>query len=180
MAKIRAIHHYDDNADGIMDRLELDAVTLNETDSILPNTPYLVRSDMAEEIGLTLHRSRLMSSIEPTPAWCANTEVKFILQGVYAPYATLPTDYVWNGNVLANNSSQTIQPQRWYMYREGHSTGANQIRQISLTIDGRTATGISAVKTNANKQNTYYDLMGRPITQPKNGIIIKQGRKVLY
>ena len=180
MAKIRGIHHYDDNADGIMDRLELDAVTLNETDSILPNTPYLVRSDMAEEIGLTLHRSRLMSSIDPTPTWCANTQVKFNLQGVYAPYATLPTDYVWEGNMLTNNSAKTILPQRWYMYTGQHDTGVSQVKQISLTIDGRTATGISAVKTDANKQNTYYDLMGRPVTQPKNGIIIKQGRKVLY
>lgn len=180
IAKIRSIHHYDDNADGIMDRLELDAVTMNQTDSVIPNTPYLVRSEKAEDMGMTLHRSRLMSSIDPAPTWCANTQVKFNLQGVYAPYSTLSTDYVWDSNVLTSNSSQTLQPQRWYMYTEQHDAGTNRIKQISLTIDGRTATGISLVKVNAANQKTYYNLMGRPVNQPRKGIIIEQGRKVLY
>ncbi len=178
VAKVTGIHHYDDNGDGFHERMVMVAASLNPADSIRANTPYLVRATQADSLHLVLHRTQLAASTGFEPTWCANTRVKFCLQGVYAPFTPDKTDYTLMYNVLMNGIAETLAPQRWYMYTTERDPQTAP-RRISLKVDGSTATGISGIHTDKAGNTVSYDLLGRPIQQPTKGIHIRKGKKVL-
>ncbi len=178
VARIDGIHHYDEDGDGIRERVEMEATSLAATDSIRANTPYLIRSAQTDSLHLALHRTALAMSTGFEPTWCANARVKFCLQGVYAPFTTGEADYILTDNALKNGTAETIAPQRWYMYTTERDPQIAPQR-ISLKIDGSTATGISGIHTDKDGNVKAYDLLGRPMQQPTKGIYIRKGKKVL-
>ena len=180
IAKVLDVHHYDDNADGKMERIEMEARTLSDTDSVKVNTPYLVLSETPQQVKLILHRTSLAQSYGFTPTWCANALVKFNLQGVYSPYTTSAGDYVLSDNSLSDEADKTIAPQRWFVSVDQHETKISSVQRISLKIDGMTATGISFANKKPDGTEQYYDLSGRPVKTIRKGIYIKDGKKTSF
>ncbi len=55
---------------------------------------------------------------------------------------------------------------------------AAHARSITLVFDDEEATGIEQTINNTEQPNAYYDLQGRRVAQPKQGIYIVNGKKV--
>ena len=58
------------------------------------------------------------------------------------------------------------------------SASAQGIPVLKIGTPG-TVTGIETISTNGNGDNTYYNLMGQPVTNPTPGIYIRGGKKVI-
>ena len=163
-----------------MERIEMEARTLTDADSVKANTPYMVLAETPQQVKLILHRTSLAQSYGFTPTWCANALVKFNLQGVYSPYTTSAGDYVLSDNSLSDEPDITIAPQRWFVSVDQHETKISSVQRISLKIDGMTATGISFANKNPDGTEQYYDLSGRPVKTIRKGIYIKDGKKTSF
>lgn len=71
-----------------------------------------------------------------------------------------------------------------YIFRTWETTYGNKtygFEQTIKIIDGE-ETGINTIETDIidNLNDTWFDLQGRPVTDPRNGVFIKQGEKRLF
>lgn len=95
--------------------------------------------------------------------------------GTYTNIATVPTDdYVLNGtNLYKVNSAVSCKPFRAYFTIPGEAPA-----RINLNF-GDEATGINMVNGSGLKVNGYYNLQGQRVENPKKGLYIVNGKKVM-
>lgn len=178
LARIDGVHQYDDNGDGLPDRTELEAVSLQPTDSVCAATPYLVMSHQPCTLSLRLYDAWMAGSAETQAPWSANASTYFYLQGTFAATTTGHGDYTLQGHTLVPNPAATVLGQRWYLHTQWRQGISPAPQRIALRVDGSTATGLIGIE--AEQEDTAeYDLLGRPAQRGTSGLHIRQGRKVL-
>ncbi len=116
-----------------------------------------------------------VSIVNGTPSQTVNG---WTFTGTYAN-GTIPNgSYFFSDNKLykASGSGNTIKPFRAYFTYNGSAPA----RQVRFVIDGET-TGIddAAVNVSGNESNAAYDLQGRRVAQPRKGLYVIDGKKVV-
>lgn len=117
-ALINNFHQYDDNNDGLFDRIELEIKRCDPTKVLQANYPYLIRAKecgtKSMEIGNTCLYATEDFSID-----CSSVEFLYTFSGGYKTITDLRKRgcYYLDGGYLtkAYKSSQTLEPFRWTM-----------------------------------------------------------------
>ncbi|MBQ8154074.1 MAG: M4 family metallopeptidase [Prevotella sp.] len=94
-------------------------------------------------------------------------------------YRTLTT-YATKTSQYADIRKASIQAAK-DLYKEGAEVEAVKKAWDAVGVyeNGTAPTGISQIATEKSDDNKYYDLQGRPVSQPSHGVYIHQGKKVI-
>lgn len=126
VAYINAMHQYDDDEDGAIDRTELEIVKIKRG-KLLPNHPYLIRPLKAGEVTIALSDVKLERT-EANGIDCSSTVAKYNFTGTYDKIegsTMIANDYycMGGGNLITLASpSDCLKAMRWYLGIESRSS----------------------------------------------------------
>ena len=188
IAYINAVHQYDTNDDGDIDKTVLEFVKI-KSGSTYPNTPYIIRAKEKGKKTLYAENVTLYES-DVNQIKCSTTAQEFIFTGNYKEVSTMDLmAYYTNkytmhlGDINYINLITGVGAYRWYMeIKERDSAyginNNNTAKEISIRVVGEETTGIANIQhTSPNTQT--YDLNGRKVYENnlKPGIYVKNGKK---
>ena len=188
IAYINAIHQYDTNDDGDIDKTVLEFVKI-KSGSTYPNTPYIIRAKEKGKKTLYAENVTLYES-DVNQIKCSTTAQEFIFTGNYKKVSTMDLmAYYTNkytmhlGDINYINLITGVGAYRWYMeIKERESVyginNNNTAKEISIKVVGEEATGIANIQ-HLSPDTQTYDLNGRKVNENnlKPGIYVKNGKK---
>ena len=190
VAYINAMHSYDEDDNGEIDRLSQEIVKI-KNGTLHANHPYLIRAktEEAKQMNITVENAKLYKA-ESVTLDCSSVYTKFEITGIYEKMtsAQLAGCYALSGgiwNPVADGAS--LNPFRLYMRiteRGGspYKVSSAALARIGIHVKGEeTATSIEEME--ADKQGTLaiYDLTGKRVLRPTKGqIYIVNGKKRVY
>ena len=192
VARINAVHQYDDNDDGDIDRTILEFVKMKNDDSVIePNTPYLIKAKNSGKKTISVENTTVYES-KANSIECSTTTEQFTFIGLYKKPSlmffsqTFISKYVMDKGMLSELTAQSnIGPYRWYMTRENRNSAYginnnNTAKEISIRVVGEETTGVANIQ-HASPNTQTYDLNGRKVNENnlKPGIYVRNGRKVV-
>ena len=191
VAYINAIHSYDEDDNGEIDRMSMEVIKLREG-TLHANHPYLIkaRTTAAKQMSITVENTTLYKA-ESRTLDCSSVYTKFEITGIYEKMtsAQLAGCYALSGGSWKNLSSgSSLNPFRLYLRvssREGSPVKLSEaaLARIGIHVQGEeTATSVEErLMQKQHKANAVYDLSGRRITSPKKGqTYIVNGKKRMY
>lgn len=141
-----------------------DAVAVEALDYIPANTGVLLNSETDAESVSAMPYTGEAGTI-PTSLLVGSLEAQTV-SNAYLLY---------NNQFILAQDGTTVGAHRCYLPMSTSAQGAPVLR---IGAPG-TVTGIETINTNNNGDNTYYNLMGQPVTNPAPGIYIRGGKKVI-
>ena len=191
VAYINAIHSYDEDDNGEIDRMSMEVIKLREG-TLHANHPYLIkaRTAAAKQMSITVENTTLHKA-ESRTLDCSSVYTKFEITGIYEKMtsAQLAGCYALSGGSWKNlTSGSTLNPFRLYLRvssREGSPVKLSEaaLARIGIHVQGEeTATSIEErLMQKQHKADAVYDLSGRRVTSPKKGqTYILNGKKRMY
>ena len=179
LAEIDGVVQNDDDNDGVADFTVLSIMGF-KGQMTEPNTPYLIRAKNAGEQTIVFDDVTLYPT-ESASIDCSSTSIRYEFTGSYNTLnaSALANRYVVQGGELVKGAS-SLAPCRWYMTATARKGGAvnlpNRIRIMSVED---VITGVEDLTANVNLNDSWFDLQGRKVTNPRKGIYIKDGKAVL-
>ena len=187
-AYINGIHQYDTDGDGTIDRTEVEVVKI-ANGTLRAGTPYLVKAaEGYQDIVLQdvyLQPVSVTESIHTETAWTA-----YDFEGSYSEDTSDGGQWSLDndGALVKRTSGATLLPMRWRMtitQKSGspYDAAASTPNSISIRVIGEedVATGIRTLYP-AERQTVEqgaFDVLGRRVAAPTEGINIVNGRKVI-
>lgn len=191
VAYINAIHSYDEDDNGEIDRMSMEVIKLREG-TLHANHPYLIkaRTAAAKQMSITVENTTLYKA-ESRTLDCSSVYTKFEITGIYEKMtsAQLAGCYALSGGSWKNLSSgSSLNPFRLYLRvssREGSPVKLSEaaLARIGIHVQGEeTATSVEErLMQKQHKADAVYDLSGRRVTSPKKGqTYIVNGKKRMY
>lgn len=188
IAYINAIHQYDTNDDGDIDKTVLEFVKI-KSGTTYPNTPYIIRAKEKGKKTLSAKYVTLYES-DVNQIKCSTTTQEFIFTGNYKKVSTMDLmAYYTNkytmhlGDINYINLITGVGAYRWYMEIKGRDSAYginnnNTAKEISIRVVGEETTGVANIQ-HASPNTQIYDLNGRRVNENnlKPGIYVKNGKK---
>ena len=191
VAYINAIHSYDEDDNGEIDRMSMEVIKLREG-TLHANHPYLIkaRTAAAKQMSITVENTTLYKA-ESRTLDCSSVYTKFEITGIYEKKTSeqLAGCYALSGGSWKNLSSgSSLNPFRLYLRvssREGSPVKLSEaaLARIGIHVQGEeTATSVEErLMQKQHKADAVYDLSGRRVTSPKKGqTYILNGKKRMY
>ena len=191
VAYINAIHSYDEDDNGEIDRMSMEVIKLREG-TLHANHPYLIkaRTTAAKQMSITVENTTLYKA-ESRTLDCSSVYTKFEITGIYEKMtsAQLAGCYALSGGSWKNLASgSSLNPFRLYLRvssREGSPVKLSEaaLARIGIHVQGEeTATSVEErLMQKQHKADAVYDLNGRRVTHPKKGqTYIVNGKKKMY
>ena len=190
IAYINAIHQYDTNDDGDIDKTVLEFVKI-KSGSTYPNTPYIIRAKEKGKKTLSAKYVTLYES-DVNQIKCSTTAQEFIFTGNYKKVSTMDLmAYYTNkytmhlGDINYINLTTGVGAYRWYMEIKDRDSAYginnnNTAKEISIKVVGEEATGIANIQ-HLSPDTQIFDINGRKVSENslKPGIYVKNGKKVI-
>lgn len=190
-ALINNFHQYDENNDGVFDRVELEIKRCDPTKVLQANYPYLIRAKecgtKTMEIGNTCLYATEDFSID-----CSSVEFLYTFSGGYTTITDLRKRgcyYLDEGYLTkAYKSSQELEPFRWTMsittrnsqYKDSPIIVGSQKIKVRIYGEDET-TGIEEVESTSVAPAEIYDLNGiRHNRTNKSGLYIMKMKDGSY
>ena len=154
--------------------------------ALTANTPYLVKADAVGTVefvapGAVLHDNH--TSLNPVTLSLTKRSGKtldYTFQGVF-DYFTNPS-IIWyamsQGEVYRASATARLFPNRWYMTVNGGEEGAGSVKMNLLDTTETGLTSVSSCNPIA-AEGPLYDLQGRPVSHPRRGLYVKNGKKYI-
>lgn len=191
VAYINAMHSYDDDEDGEIERLSMEIVKI-KNGTLHANHPYLIKAktEEAKQMNITVENAKLYKA-ESVTLDCSSVYTKFEITGIYEKMtsAQLAGCYALSDGLWKNlTSGSTLNPFRLYLRvssREGSPVKMSEaaMARIGIHVQGEeTATSVEErLMQKQHKSDAIYDLSGRCVTNPKKGqIYIVNDKKRVY
>ena len=191
VAYINAIHSYDEDDNGEIDRMSMEVIKLREG-TLHANHPYLIKARTAEakQMSITVENTTLYKA-ESRTLDCSSVYTKFEITGIYEKMTSeqLAGCYALSGGSWKNLSSgSSLNPFRLYLRvssREGSPVKLSEaaMARIGIHVQGEeTATSVEErLMQKQHKADAVYDLSGRRVINPKKGqTYIVNGKKRMY
>lgn len=184
VADLNDIRQYDRNDDGVKDETVVEAFKVT-SGTLEANYPYLIRAKEAGEKTITVTDAVLYAT-EENSIDCSSVYDKYTFTGTYSRMSSteLAGCYALSGGVwqpIAEGA--TLGAFRFYLQIESRNGNAQAAQSIKMRVIGDDtdddATSIENIESADNEQ-IVYDLAGRRVTNPTEGVYIVNGKKVLY
>ena len=196
IAYINAMHSYDTDDNGAIDKMEMEVVKIKEG-TLHANYPYLIRAknEEAKAMKIVVENSTLYAA-ENVTVDCSSVFTKFENTGTYQPLTNeeIAGCYALSGGTWKTMPEDaTLNPFRLYLRisdREGSpvkvDTYALEQTSVTIRVQGENP-GTTSIESkeigvkNEESDATIYNLMGQPVKNPvKGSIYIQGGRKVVW
>ena len=164
---------------------DANTLTFKEVTAVQPNTPYLFTM---KEDGITSLEGGVTTITAVTNYTSENTNGNWTSVGCYKT-GTVITNNAGETNSYygLNNSKQFVRvskkintkPYRAYYKMAPSANGEAPAAKFSLIFRDGSTQVITPSQIEGWEENVYYDLMGRRVMNPTNGVYIVNGKKVI-
>ena len=140
IVRLNGFYQYDDDEDGKIDRSVLEVIKVKEG-KLLPNYPYLVKSNTIGEKKITL-KNKTVYCTESNSVDCSTVATTYTFTGTYATKCDLASNgcyYMKDGDiVLAENAEESVPAFSWYLTAENRKYYSNtpKFKKIKLRVIG--------------------------------------------
>ena len=177
VAYINAVHQYDDDGNGEVDRTTLEWF-YQRRGVVRANDPtYIIRAKTAGEKTIKVSNVTLKAAVAKEFTM-SNRSTFFTFCGTYSGIAAGAVPGFWaysGGTVKQASATASLGSFRWYLLINGR--GAEVKKMESVFVDGE-VTGIQGVR-GTEQENAAYDLTGRRVERATKGIYIMNGKKII-
>ena len=190
VAYVNDVHSYDRDNNGTIDAMEMEIIKIAEG-TLHASHPYLIRakSEGAKSMSIVLENVSLSSTAtaEQTSIVCSSAYTKFEVKGLYTKHTAeelagcyaISTTGAWQQ--IAEGS--WLNPFRLYLQitaLDGSPVKVeeNAMQAISIHTRGET-TGIECSELKTLDSGLIHDLQGRHVVNPKKGLYIVNGKKMI-
>ena len=146
------------------------------------NHPYLIKvaNAITAEEGFTVDGVDIAPEAEPTKQVGTTKKTRGYFYGTYVANTTVPEYnlFISNDRFYYSNGSTKMKAFRGYFELYDYLSSLDEAAARIVIIDND-ATGIANVRTISAGNSDYYDLQGRKVENPRNGLYISNGRKVI-
>ena len=153
------------------------------SESLNANTPYIVKVTSDKE-SITALNATFARDRETRDGTFESGAWKVSLHGTLLPETIVANDgkfvlTTYNGGEFRQAGSElTLKPYRFYLTIDARPASSSP-NSIKMNIDGEESQdALESILTTEDENGDYYDLQGRKIVNPSNGIFIKNGKKV--
>ena len=193
VAYFNDMHAYDRNGDGVVDEMNMEIFLIKEG-TLRANYPYFIRAknEAAKQLNLELTNVTVQntdtyyrSSVDVSSAF-----MSFELAGVYERHEGTELEGCYaitaKGAWAPIATNSYLNPYRLYLKmtpRPGSPVivSPQALQTIRISVQGEDElTAIEAPIVNGQKSTEIYDLQGRRVTNPKKGMYIVNGKKVMF
>ena len=164
--------------------VELEEITTN----IAAGTPVIIKmNNGVTELSFSVADKEIAKEVKTSET----ENGSYQLQGIYTKKVfDKETDnncYIVKGNMLmnpakllANTKVTKVVSKPFRAYMVDNSSSADGAKMFSIGFDDDSTTAIDTLNTIANDKAEYYDLQGKRLNEPQNGInIVKRGNKTM-
>lgn len=190
-ALINNFHQYDDNDDGVSDRIELEIKRCDLSKTLQANYPYLIRTKGPGTKRIEIKETTVYAT-EEYSIDCSSVEFKYTFSGSYKNITNLREKgyYFLDGGYLtkAYSSTKTLAPFRWTMsiesrgsqYKDSPIIVASQKIKVRIFGEDET-TGFEEVESTSVAPTDIYDLNGiKHHSANKSGLYIMKMKDGSY
>ena len=146
------------------------------------NHPYLIKvaNAITAEEGFTVDGVDIAPEAEPTKQVGTTKKTRGYFYGTYVANTTVPEYnlFISNDRFYYSNGSTKMKAFRGYFELHDYLSSLDEAG-ARISIVDEDVTGIANVKTLSVGSSDYYDLQGRKIENPKKGLYINNGKKVV-
>lgn len=184
IAEINNIHQYDDDNNGVIDRTELEIIKLDSDETLKANYPYFIKAKKSGVNTIILQNTELVAT-KDFSIDCSSVKTKYVFTGTYN--GVDGNEMYTNGYYgvsegalkQAASSEAGLGAFRWYMKNESRNPGQESTRIIDIREVDET-TGITEyTKEKSDDKYKVFDMYGKIVENPTNGIYIINGKKVI-
>lgn len=186
VAYINNVHQYDDDDDGSIDRTIVEFFKM-KSGTLKANFPYVIRAKAKGTKTITVNETTLFAT-EENSVDCRSTQYEYTFTGSYS-YLTegeLSDCYAMSGGGWKTLSAGSyLNALRVYLNIEARQSGMEPIKSIGMRFIGEDGnddeegmTGVDQPLT-IQQTGTVYDLQGRKVDNPSQGIYIINGKTIL-
>ena len=164
--------------------IELEEITT----SIAAGTPVIIKmNNGVTALNFSVENKEIANNVKTS----ATADNNYQLQGIYTQKEfSKDVDnncYIVKGNklmnpakLLANTKVTKVVSKPFRAYMVDNSSSADGAKMFSIGFDDDSTTAIDTLNTIANDKAEYYDLQGKRLNEPQNGInIVKRGNKTM-
>ena len=137
---------------------------------------------MFTETKTTIDKSKIQSYASSVE----NSDKEWVSVGCYSANEIITTDkddayYGVTGGELVRvaNKFKTRPFRAYYMLKKGNASQAQAPARFTLRFSDGSTTEIAPSQIEGMEEPIYYDLMGRRVQNPANGVYIVNGQKVV-
>ena len=193
VAYFNNMHAYDHDNNGEIDDMKMEVFLVKEG-TLRANYPYLIRAknEAAKQLDLELTDVKVHSTNADSCTTLTTSSVfmNFELKGVYERHEGTELEDCYaitakgSWSPIATNSY--LNPYRLYLKmtpRPGSPVivSPQALQSIRISVQGEDElTAIEAPIVNGQNATEIYDLQGRRVTNPKKGMYIVNGKKVMF
>lgn len=184
IAEINNIHQYDDDNNGVIDRTELEIIKLDSDETLKANYPYFIKAKNTGVNTIKLQNAELVAT-KDFSIDCSSVKTKYVFTGTYN--GVDGNEMYTNGYYgvsegalkQAASADAGLGAYRWYMKNESRNPEQESTRIIEIReVDG--TTGITEyIKEESDEKYKVFDMYGKIVENPINGIYIINGKKVI-
>lgn len=179
--------------DGVIDRMDMEVLMVQEGATLNANYPYLIRAKNEDALNMNIkvENATLYKAVETTVS-CSSVFMKFDVTGIYTTKTSGELKGEFNvyamsggGWKQAFNDTQQLKPFRLYLSLTSIDgspvkVAESAMKHIRIRVDGEEeATGIDEIQTSVDNSAVIYDLQGRRVKKAGKGIYIVNGKKVV-
>ena len=147
------------------------SIKLSEVDAVTANQPYIVNCAAARDLTSSF-TSLAVSSVDGAST---TTYDGWTMHANYTPSKSMNGNYMmYNGELRLCGSGPTLNGLRAYFTYSGLGARDN------VALDFGDVTGVKVVEnTKENVENICYNLNGQRVAQPRKGLYIVNGKKII-
>ena len=179
--------------DGVIDRMDMEVLMVQEGATLNANYPYLIRAKKEDALNMNIkvENATLYKAVETTVS-CSSVFMKFDVTGIYTTKTSGELKGEFNvyamsggGWKQAFNDTQQLKPFRLYLSLTSIDgspvkVAESAMKHIRIRVDGEEeATGIDEIQTSVDNSAVIYDLQGCRVKKAGKGIYIVNGKKVV-
>lgn len=194
IASYRSIHNYDEDEDGVVERLTMELKHIkNAAAKLKANYPYFVRANTEDALNLNIELADVtLYAAKNTSLSVSNVYTTYTLTGTYEPITSTEneTRLALYANGVWDFMDGTLKPFRHYLTitnKDGSDVilpadALKAMRIVASDEDGfEGTTAVETIEAQGAGNSLVYDLAGRPVAQPvKGSLYIVNGKKVIY
>jgi|GEM_PF-1948053 len=183
VAYINNVHQYDDDDDGSLDRTIVEFFKM-KSGTLKANYPYVIRARQTGTQTIIVNDATLYATAENSVD-CRSTQFEYMFKGIYSRQTAdeLEGCYALSGGEWKPIASGAyLNACRVYLRITPRQSGLKPLKSIGMRFVDDDATEIDAQSVNEDsrmEEIDVFDLAGRKVENPTQGIYIVNGKKVV-
>lgn len=183
VAYMNNVHQYDEDDDGTIDRTVVEFFKM-KSGTLKANYPYVIKAKTTGAKTITVNEATLYATAENSVD-CRSTQYEYVFKGIYSRMMEdeLTGCYAMSGGGWKTLSAGSyLNAFRVYLKVTPRESGLAPLKSIGMRIIGEDG-DVTEIQTPLLQEGTEevpaFDLAGRRVEHPTQGIYIVNGKKVV-